>query len=253
MKPAASVNGQAISADQIQAEAAKLGQGQGAQSQVLANLILKNAVDQELLAQDAIKSKLDQKPDVQWKLDSARRQILAQAELETLTRDVVAPAPGDIKSYYDAHPELFSHHRIYQLANLFANTTPENIGKVREIVQKNQDVRAMAAALQALGITVSGQQVVKGAEELPMEALDKFALMKAGQSLTQEQGGKLNIVVLQGMQERPISLEQATQTIGLYLSNDKKRQLIEAQLNKIRSQAKVEYHAPFAAPELAKN
>ncbi|NCS65889.1 MAG: peptidyl-prolyl cis-trans isomerase, EpsD family [Hydrogenophilales bacterium CG03_land_8_20_14_0_80_62_28] len=252
LKPAALVNGQVIAADQIQSETAKLGQGTDGQGQAMANLALKNIVDQELLAQEAVKAKLNEKPEVQWKLDAARRQILAQSEIETMTRDVVAPAQAEIKAYYDGHPELFSQHKIYQLAYLVANTTPENIAKARELVQKGGTVQALAAAIQALGITVGGQRVVKGAEELPKDALDRFSAMKAGQSLTMDQGGKLNIIVLEGVQERPIAFEPATQTIGAYLINDKKRQQIDGQLSKIRTSARIEYRAPYAAPDAAK-
>jgi len=110
----------------------------------------------------------------------------------------------------------------------------------------------LAAAIQALGITVGGQRVVKGAEELPKDALDRFSAMKAGQSLTMDQGGKLNIIVLEGVQERPIAFEPATQTIGAYLINDKKRQQIDGQLSKIRTSARIEYRAPYAAPDAAK-
>ncbi len=248
LKPAALVNGEAVSVDQIQAETTKLAQGQEGQTQEISNMVLKNLIDQELLAQEATKAKLGDKSDVQWKLDAARRQILAQAELDNLTRDVAPPAPADIKAYYEGHSELFSHHKIFQIANLVANTTPENIGKARDLVQKNQDIRGMVEALKGMGINVTGQQVVKGAEQLPKPALEKFSSMKAGQAVTMEQGGKLNIVVVLGIQEQPITLEQATPAISLSLTNEKKRQLLDAQLSKIRSQAKVEYRAPYAAP-----
>jgi peptidyl-prolyl cis-trans isomerase C len=249
-KPAAVVNGQSISSEQIQAESEKLSQGHEDQAKSIANLVLKNAIDQELLAQEAVKAKVDETPKLQWELKAARRQLLAQAELETITRDVTAPTDAEIKSYYDGHPELFAHHKIYQLVNLIANTTPENIEEVRALAQKGGDVRTMAAAIQAKGIQVGGQQVVKRAEELPKDLLEKFSTMKAGQALAVEQGGKLQIVVLQDVQEQPVSFEQAKQSVGLYLTNDKKKQLLDAQLNKIRGQAKIEYNAPYSAPAM---
>jgi EpsD family peptidyl-prolyl cis-trans isomerase len=253
LKPAALINGQVIAAEQIQAESGKLGQGDNGQNQMLANLILKNVINQELLAQEAVKAKLNEKSDIAWKLEEARREILAQAQLEAMTRNVATPAQTDIKTYYDGHPELFSHHKIYQIANLVADTTPQNLDKARELIQKNKDAKSVAAALKGLGVTVSGQQVVKGAEALPKEALDKFATMQAGQSLVMEQSGKLNIVILEGVKEQSITLEQATPAIGMFLSNDRKRQLMEAQVNKLRQQAKIEYKSPYTAAEMGKN
>ncbi|HEX8978756.1 MAG TPA: EpsD family peptidyl-prolyl cis-trans isomerase [Parasulfuritortus sp.] len=253
LKPAALVNGQAIAADQIQSEAEKIGPRSDAQPQTIANLVLKNVIDQELLAQEADKAKLAEKSDVQWKLAAARRQILAQAELEAMTGNAAAPTDAEIKAYYDGHPELFSHHKIYKLANLVVDTTPGNVDKVRELAGKNTDARTLAAALQAQGFKVGGQEVVKAAEELPKELLEKFSALKVGQSLTMEQAGKFNIVMLEGVQEQPVSLDQAKQSIGQYLINDKKRHQLETQLDKLRSQAKIEYRAPYAAAEQAKN
>jgi len=252
-KPAATVNGQPIAAEQIQAESEKLSKGHEDQSQSIANLVLKNAIDQELLAQEAIKAKMEESPKLQWELKAARRQLLAQAELETITRDVTAPTDDEIKAYYDGHPELFAHHKIYQLVNLIANTTPENIEEVRALAQKGGDVQAMAKAIQAKGIQVGGQQLVKRAEELPKDLLEKFVAMKPGQALAIDQGGKLQIVVLQDVREQPVTLEQAKESVGLYLVNDKKKQLLEAQLNKMRGQAKIEYSSPYSAPAPAAN
>jgi peptidyl-prolyl cis-trans isomerase C len=247
MKPAAVVNGRVIPAEQIQADAKQLGNVMKGESTSIENMVLKNVVDQELLAQEAVKDKLDQTSDVSWKLEAARRQILAQAELGAMTKDVAEATDAEIKSYYDGHPELFAHHKIYQLANLVADTTSDNIDKARALAKKSGNVRDLVAALHAQGIQVGGQQVVKAAEELPKELLEKFAELKTGQSLTVDHGGKLNILVLQGVEESPVSLEQATQKIRQYLTNDKKRKVAETKLKKIYSQAKIEYKAPYAA------
>lgn len=253
LKPAALVNGQVIAADQIQSEAEKIGPRAEGQPQTVANLVLKNVIDQELLAQAADKAKLAEKPDVQWKLAAARRQILAQAELEATTRDTTVPTDAEIKTYYDAHPELFSQRKIYQLANLIVDTTPDNIAKVRALAEKSTTGQALAAALHAQGIQVGGQQLVKTAEDLPKDLLAKFAAMKTGQSLVLEQAGKLHIVILEGVREHPVTLDQAKESIGQSLVDDKKRQLLEAELDKLRGQAKIEYRAPYAAAESNKN
>lgn len=248
-KAAAVVNGQPISEDIIKAEMAKLGSVPSEQAQMIGNKLLKSAIDQELLSQEAIKNKLDQKPDVQIRLAAARKAILAQAELETMAADIATPTAEEVKAYFEAHPELFAQRKVYRLVNLTVDATPANAGKIRDLLAKSTNLNDLVNTLKASGIAVSGQQLQKASEELPREMLEKLQGMKDGQSLSFEQGGKLTLLVLQDASDAPATLEQATPTINGYLVNESRRKKIEAGLNKIRSTAKIEYQPPYSAAE----
>ncbi|MDD4881396.1 MAG: EpsD family peptidyl-prolyl cis-trans isomerase [Gallionellaceae bacterium] len=256
-KPAAVVNGKVVAAEQIEAEMAKLGQIPVDQAQSVANRVLRNVVDQELLAQQAAQAKLDSQAEVRMKIDAARRQILAEAQIAVLTKEAVSPAEAEVKAYFDGHPELFSQRRIYKLQELIAGTTPENIAEARELASQAKGPREFATALQAKGIPVGVREVAKAAEDLPDELLVKLNQMKPGEMITTAPGGKLTLVVLADMEQRPVSYEQASPMIERYLANMKKRNQIEVELKKIRTQAKIEYTAPYAdisdiAPDQAK-
>ena len=80
LEAAASVNGQVVAAEQIENELKKLGQVPPDRSRDIANRILKNVLDQELLAQQAVQAKLADKSEVRMKIDAARRQILAEGD-----------------------------------------------------------------------------------------------------------------------------------------------------------------------------
>lgn len=246
LKAAALVNGEFVAAAQIETEMAKLGQIPAEQSQTVANRILTNVIDQELLAQQAAQAKLDAQTEVRMKIAAARRQILAEAQIAAMTKAAVAPSETEIKAYFDGHPALFSQRRIYKLQELIASTSPENIAEARELANQAKGPKAFAEALQAKGIPVGARQVVKAAEDLPTELLAKLNAMQAGQTLTTEQGGKLNLLILADVEERPVTFEQASPMIVRYLANMKKREQIEAELKKIRAQAKIEYQPPYA-------
>lgn len=247
LKSAALVNGQIIAASQVDAELGKIGQIPPEQSQDIANRILKNFVDQELLAQQAAQTKLEAQAEVRMKLAAARRQILAEAQIAAMTKEMAAPSETEIKGYFEAHPELFGKRRVYKLQELIASTSPENIDEVRELANKAKDPRELAATLQARNIQVGGREVVKAAEDLPAELLVKLSAMKPGQTMTQVQGGKLNLVIMIGAEERPVDYEQAAPMIARYLANTKKREQVEAELAKLAAKAKIEYQPPYAA------
>jgi EpsD family peptidyl-prolyl cis-trans isomerase len=245
LKTAALVNGKVVAAEQVEAELAKLGQIPAEQRQNIANRILQNVVDQELLAQQAAQAKLEGQADIQMKIAAARRQILAEAQIAALTKDDGAPAEAEIKAYFDGHPELFGKRRIYKLQELIANTTPENSATVRELASTAKGPRELAAALEAKGIPVAARALVKAAEELPTELLAKLSEMKPGQSLTSIKGGKLNLVILAEAEDKPVGYEQAAPAIMRYLTNMKKRERLAAALKSLKTQAKIEYTAPY--------
>src|SRR5438067_2033618 len=76
---AARVNGAEISVQQLPAPAAQPGERKAASGLLQA---LDKVIDRELLVQKALEAKLDRDPKVAQALDSARRQVLAQAWLD---------------------------------------------------------------------------------------------------------------------------------------------------------------------------
>lgn len=247
LKAAAQVNGQAIAALQIDSELKKLGEVPADQQQPLANRLLGNLVDQEILAQQAIRAKLDESDELKMKIAAVRRQLLAEAQIAALTKDIPAPSDAEIKAYYDQHPELFANRRIYQLQELMIGSTPENQDKVQGLIAEAKHPKALVEALKAAGIPVAGRQSVKGAEELPSELLAKLKDMNPGQSITLGKAGKLTVLILAGIEARPVTEETARDMITRYLANAKKREKVEAELVQLRTQAKIEYQPPFAA------
>src|SRR5689334_7509730 len=75
---------------------------------------LERAIDQELLVQGAIDKKLDKDPRVAQAIDTARRQILAQAYLERVVAPVAASSRKEVHEFYERNPALFAQRRIYR-------------------------------------------------------------------------------------------------------------------------------------------
>ena len=103
----ARVNGTEISMRHVRSAAA----GGSAPAQAGA---LDRIIDRELLVQQAINAGLERDPAVKEQIDTARRQILAQAWLDkvaagqTVSRD-------EIRSFYAENPALFAERRVYRV------------------------------------------------------------------------------------------------------------------------------------------
>lgn len=239
---AAKVGSDEITVHQLNFELTKLGGNlTPEQSKQAANQVLRGLVDQQLLMQKAVADKLDRDPKVVQTLESARRQILAQAYVDKLTAAAAKPTEAEIKDYYDKHPELFSERRIYRLQELSVQVTPENSAQVGEKLASVRNLNEFVEWLKSNNIPARGAQSVKAAEQLPLEVLPRLHALKDGQALTLSGNNTLNILYLAGSQTQPVSLQQATPMIERYLLNAKKREIAEQELKRLRDATKVEY------------
>ncbi|NWG87700.1 MAG: peptidyl-prolyl cis-trans isomerase, EpsD family [Hydrogenophilaceae bacterium] len=238
---AAKVNKDEITVHQINYELGKLGNLPPAQAKQAANTVLKGLVEQQLLMQKAIDSKVDREPAVVQRLEAYRRQVLAEAYLERVTSTAAEPAAAEISAYYAKNPALFSDRRIYRLQELSVPVTAENVESVKAKLAESRDIGAFAEWLKSVNIQARAVQSVKPAEQLPLELLPRLHAAKEGQAIALATPNSLNIVFVTGYQSQPVTEEQAKPVISRYLVNAKKRELVEAELKKLREAGKIEY------------
>ncbi len=92
---------------------------------------LEKLIDRELLVQRALAAGLERDPEVAESLDAARRQVLAQAYLDRLSRLARKPSREEVRAFYAENPELFAERRIYRTRAL---TVPAG-GEVNEALR----------------------------------------------------------------------------------------------------------------------
>ncbi len=86
---------------------------------------------------------------------------------------------------------------------------------------------------------------MRAAEQLPLQGLEAFAKMQDGQAIMNQGPNGVQVVVLAGSRSQPVGEEQARPAIEQYLTNERKRKLIEDDVKAMRAAAKVEYVGKF--------
>ncbi len=244
---AAKVGKDEITVHQLNFELAKAaGNLSAEQSKKAANQVLRSLVDQQLLMQKAIEEKLDRDPKVVQAIESAKRQLLAQAYVEKLTSMAAKPSDAEIKDYYDKNPALFSERRVYRLQELSVQVTPQNVEAVKAQLTSAKNLGEFGQWLKSQNIPARVAQSVKAAEQLPLELLPRMHALKDGQAVSLSSGNQLNILYLAGSQTQPVTLEQAKPMIERYLLNAKKREIAEAELKKLRDATQIEYLGEYS-------
>ncbi|MBW8370894.1 MAG: EpsD family peptidyl-prolyl cis-trans isomerase [Thiobacillus sp.] len=248
---AAKVDGGIISQAELDRAMARLDKLGAAETPQARGEVLEALVDQHLISNAAKAAKLDKAPDVALAMQQAQRQVLVEAYMERLFKDVAAPADTEIQDYYTRHPELFAQRKVYRVQELELQLDPARVAEVEAQLKQSRSLADFANWLSGQGIDGKAGVAVKPAEQIPAPMLAHLANMKEGQVVVVPmKGGRVSVLQLQGTQSQPVTQEQARDAIKRVLLGEKRKALLETEIKKLRSSGKVEYASGFApAPQ----
>jgi len=250
---AAKVGGEIISEAELSRAVARLGKLNAAESAQARGKVLEALIDQHLVSNAARNAKLDKDPVVALAMQQAQRQVLVEAYLERLFKDLAAPADTEIQDYYARHPELFAQRKLYRVQELELQLDPARIAEVEAQLKQSRTLAEFAEWLKAQGIDGKAAGGVRPAEQIPAPMLAQLAKMQVGQVAVMPMGGnRVSVLQLQDSQPQPVTLEQARSAIERVLLNEKRKTLMEAEISKLRASGKLEYASGFA-PAVAAN
>jgi EpsD family peptidyl-prolyl cis-trans isomerase len=201
---------------------------------------LEKVIDRELLVQQAIAAGLERDPQVKQSLESARRQLLAQAWLER-SAGAARSAPDEVHAFYAENPALFAERRIYRLRELVLSAPGELADVLRAQAAEARDLEDVAAWLRARNAKFSIATVTQSAEHLPLAYLPQLARMKEGDIAGFAAPPGAAVVQLLHAQEAPLTEQQAAPLIEQFLAGRKKLELAAAEVKRLRQVAKIEY------------
>src|SRR4030042_6059253 len=105
---AAKVNGTELTVHQVNYALQRIPNLDPEQTKAASLQVVRNLVEQEVIAQKALDDKLDRDPAVVQALDAARRQILAEAYMSRKLGTPAEPSDAGGADYFDQPPELFA-------------------------------------------------------------------------------------------------------------------------------------------------
>lgn len=243
---AAKVNGEAISVAQISSMIGRGGNVSAEQLKKTGPQALESMIDQQLLAQKAVETKLDREAQVAQAVENARKQVLAQAYMDKAFSSVSKPTPEEIQLFYDKNPMLFAQRRIFRFQELGAAVPDGKFEELNKLAQKAKTLNEIGAWLKAQNIPFKAIDSTKASEEMPMDLLPSVAKMNDGQiAVLRGPGGRAAILQLAQSQQAPLDVQHATSQIEQFLMNGKRLEIAKAEVKKLRDAAKIEYVGDF--------
>jgi len=243
----ATVAGDEISEAELNLALSRLGELSEAQTAEARSKVLQALIDQRLVAQAAEKAGLDKESAVEIAVAHAGRQVLAEAYAERNFKDVAKPTDTEITEYFNQHPELFSERRIYRIQELDLAVDPSRLAEVEARLKSSHSIGDFVNWVKEQGIEGKSAVAVKPAEQIPAALLARLSQMKDGEvALVPARPGHVVIQQLLESQMQPVSLEQSHSAIERALITQKRKELMEADLKKLREAAKIEYTSGYA-------
>ena len=208
--------------------------------------ILERLIDQELAVQKAQDLKVDRDPRVVQQIETAKREIIARAYAERIGETVAKPTDQEIKQYYNDKPALFAERRIYNLQEINIEAKPDQFEAIRAKLQAAKTLPEFLESLKTDNFKFVGSQIVRSAEQIPLNNLDAIARLKDGQFIMNGQPNGITVLFLAGSQRQPATEAQARASIEMFLLNQRRAELVAKDIKAMRDNAKIEYVGKFA-------
>ena len=249
----AKVGDEVISAFELDRAMARLGPMNAAEAAQARGKVLGALVDQHLVSSAARNARFDRVPEVALAMQQAQRQVLVEAYMERLFKDIPKSSNEEIRDYYNRHSELFAQRKVFRVQELELQPAPARVAGVEAQLKKSRSLSEFIDWLGAQGIDVKSGVAVRPAEKIPAPMLAQLLKMKDGQVIMVPTGGdRFSVLQLQGSQAQPVSLDEAKDAIDHLVQFEKRTTLLDTGIRKLRSSAKVEYASGFEpAPDAA--
>src|SRR5439155_9888161 len=248
---AAKVNGGEITLHQINSVIAGSKQIPSEQSKQAAAQTLDRIIDQELLFQKALKDKLDRDPQVMQSIEDAKRQILARAYIERAAAGSSTQSWEEIRKFYQDNPALFERRRIYHVHELAVVAPREKLDALKAATAGAKSLQDVAGWLKSQKLVFQDAMSNRPAEQIPLEILPQVSEMREGQIAVIPTSRGASVVQLLQAQEASLSEQQAAPIIEQHLHSRKQLAVAQAEVRRLREQARIEYVGEFEAPPRA--
>ncbi|GAB7562286.1 hypothetical protein LG202_03250 [Methylobacillus methanolivorans] len=234
-----SVNGKEITVHQLNEELARANV-QPAQKDQASKQILNALVDRQLLEQAALKAKVDRDPNVMQAIERAKSQIIAQAYLQGKVANISKPETAEIENFYKQNPALFAERKLVEMEQLLVDSRHIN-DEFKSSLSNFKTLQEVATWLDSKGIQYDRGEVARSVAELPPQISERLKDARKGQLFVIGMGPRTMLVLMDSVRESPVSLTDAIPQIEQTLLNKKRKDVGDAELAKLRSEAKIEY------------
>ena len=238
------VNGEEITAAELNAELTNAKVPPGLSKDQVRNRVLEQMIDRRLLAQQAKKDGLDKSPEF---LNRQRRMnedllinMFATRQIDT-TR---LPSNPEIERYQASRPEMFANREQWNLEQL--RFTMPTDAAVKSKLQAAKSLDEVAKILTDAGVTFNRQKNRLDTAIIPHDLYGRLITATPGEPFIIPIGNLAIASVVVSREPAAITGDQARPVAVAAMRRQQAAKLMQERLKALRQAAKIDYKAGFA-------
>lgn len=244
----ATVDGEEITANELNQELANVRMPQDAQAQkAIRNAALQSIINRHLVAKAAREQGLDKSPELAVQRAKMEDMAVIGALEKKLASSVPEPTAEEAQRYVAEHPNSFAQRKLFVVDQIMVPGIPPELVKQMEPLKTLAEVRAL---LQQNKVPhQNGVATIDGAAVDP-EMVGKIAALPPGEVFVVRSGRGIAINQVRDTNTEPLTGPQAVQVATAILKRTRTQQIVTQQIGQIVQQgaAKVQYAEGYSAP-----
>lgn len=238
------VNGDEITAAELNSQLANAKLSPGIDKTKARSEILQGLIDRRLLAQEASKEGIDKSPEFVARQREMDGQLLIQMLAERKNGAALLPTDSDVAQFESSHPQMFAKREIWSLDQLrFRMPTS---GPVMGQIPKTKSLPELAKVLSSNGIASTPVKATVDSSLVPQEIYEKIEALAPGEPFIVPVGTDAIASAILSRDPQPLTGDQAKTVAVAALRKQQTMKTLGDELKLLRSSAKIQYQPGFA-------
>ncbi len=238
------VNGKEITVGELNEEARARGMSIGNDPSARAR-VMRDLVDRKLLADEALRDKIDQTPEY---LLTARRlnELLLVQELVAARRGPADPTNAEVRAFINSHPHAFDQRVSIRAGQI---SVPRKLSaKLQADLSTASTLEQAQQLLRAAGISGARSDQVWDSANLPEDTTERLLPSASELVLLPAEAG-MAIVQVFSVTPQPVPPEQRESTARQWMTQQRTVSALNQLLDSVRSKGQVKYQKGFEPTE----
>lgn len=241
------VNGEEITASELNAELANATIADNVDKKVITNRILQGLIERRLLAEQARKDGIDRSPDYIARQRKMSEELLIGMLANRSLDTTKLPTDAEIAAYQAKQPQMFANREVWKLEQLQYDTPKDKA--VNDKILQTKTLDQLAAVLTAARIPFQRANNQLITSNIPSELYPQLTKLAPGEPFIVPAGNKSVASVIASRQAAPLEGPAARTEAANAIRRQGSTQLLQQRLKDLKASAKIEYKEGFAAPK----
>ena len=241
------VNGQEITAPDLNFALEQARVPDGADKNLARAQVLQQLVDRRLLAEQSRKEGIDKTPEYLNRQRLADETLLISMLANRRLNTAQLPSDREVQNFITTHPEMFEKRETWSLDQL-SYPTPTDAAEKSQILAAHS-IEQLAAVLQKNNVAFTRQTNRLDTASIPPELYGKLASLPAGEPFAASAGQRTIASAITAREPNAISGDRAKPVAVDAMRKTQTAKSLEGMLKSLRDSAKIEYQPGYAPPK----